>query len=269
MLKEYSISDILGLPSQHVPYYVGTFEGTEDPDIEWPHRHSFFSLVWFTKGSGFYVIDFEEYEIKPDRIFLISPKQVHNWDYSENSKGYILTIDYAFGKELDINHISLYLDIKDRYKELLQVVFFDLIENFQKAGNLTIDIQYVYKQLERFITQNQLKYNTANSQLTELKILLAKNQQSLYTVEQYATKLNISTEQLNTLCKTHTGISAKQFILDLKITEAKRQLIYTTNNINEVAYNLGFVDSSYFSRIFKKKTNLSPSLFLRKYRNQD
>ena len=80
MLKEYSISDILGLPSQYMPYYMGTFEDTEDPDIKWAHRHSFYSLVWFTHGNGLYVVDFQEYEIKPRRLFLVSTKQIHNWD---------------------------------------------------------------------------------------------------------------------------------------------------------------------------------------------
>ena len=63
---------------------------TEDPYIEWPHRHSFYSLVWFTSGTGIYVVDFDEYEIIPQRMFLVNPKQIHNWDYSENSKDIML-----------------------------------------------------------------------------------------------------------------------------------------------------------------------------------
>lgn len=101
MLKDYSISQTIEQPSEHIPYYIGTFEDTEDPDIEWPHRHSFYSLVWFTAGEGFYVVDFEEYAIKPGRIFLVNPRQVHNWEYSENSRGYVLMIDAALALELD------------------------------------------------------------------------------------------------------------------------------------------------------------------------
>ncbi|RRD56972.1 AraC family transcriptional regulator [Tannerella forsythia] len=268
MLKEYSISDLLTLPSQHIPYYAGTFEGTEDPEVEWPHRHSFFSLVWFTGGSGFYVIDFEEYEIKPNRIFLVSPKQVHNWDYSESSKGYIITTDYSLGKELNLCCLSPYLDINDKLKNLLEIAFPDLIENFQLRNDISIDIQYIYKQVERFAAKNQQQHYTTNSQLIQFKKLISENRNHLLTINEYAEQLHLSGEQLNTLCKTYTGTSAKQYILDLKITEAKRQLIYTSCNINEIAYSLGFDDSSYFSRIFKKKTSFSPSDFLKKYRKQ-
>jgi AraC-like DNA-binding protein len=63
------------------------------------------------------------------------------------------------------------------------------------------------------------------------------------------------------------GITAKQFQLDLKITEAKRLLIYSSLNASEIAYQIGFEDVSYFSRIFKKKTGLSPTNFKEKYLN--
>lgn len=269
MLKEYSISDLLSLPSQHIPYYAGTFEGTEDPEVEWPHRHSFFSLVWFTGGSGSYVIDFDEYEIKTDRIFLVSPQQIHNWDYSESSKGYILTIDYSLGKELSLCSLSPYLDINEKFSVFLETVILNLIDNFRHKNDISIDIQYIYKQIERFAAQNQQKhYSTPHSQLIEFKKLISENLNHLLTVDKCAELLHLSKERLNTFCKEYIGISAKQYILDLKITEAKRQLIYTSYNINEITYNLGFDDSSYFSRIFKKKTSLSPSEFLRKYRKQ-
>jgi AraC-like DNA-binding protein len=40
--------------------------------------------------------------------------------------------------------------------------------------------------------------------------------------------------------------------------EAKRQLCYTSQSIKEIAYDLGFEDSAYFSRFFKKSTQVSP-----------
>jgi len=40
MLKKYTISNILEDLSKYIPYYTGTFEGTDDPDIEWPHHYA-------------------------------------------------------------------------------------------------------------------------------------------------------------------------------------------------------------------------------------
>ncbi|WP_308600433.1 AraC family transcriptional regulator [uncultured Dysgonomonas sp.] len=268
MLKEYSISDILALSARHIPCYAGTFEGTEDPEIEWPHRHSFFSLVWFREGSGFYVIDFEEYEIKPDRIFLVSPKQIHNWDYAENSKGYILTVDNSLGAELNLDFSFPYIDIDDKTEELLSVVFPDLTDNFQKNVDIRTDIRYICQQIERCAKQNQAKFYTTNPDIIRFRKLVSENHSHWHTVEWYANELRLSPDELNALCKEHNGATAKQYLLDIQLTEAKRLLLYSNSNVNEIAFQLGFEDSSYFSRIFKKKTSFSPSDFLKKYRKR-
>ena len=268
MLKEYAIFDILALLSQHIPYYTGTLEGTEDPAIEWPHRHSFFSLVWFTQGTGFYVIDFEEYEIKRDRVFFVSPKQIHNWDYSENCKGYILTVDGTLGEELNLNDAFPYIDISDRHKDLLSTIFPDLIGNFVRQSDISIDIRYIYQLCERFAAQNNVQRHTGNPSIISFKKLISENHTKSYYIDWYADKLRLPTEELNNLCKEYAGTTAKQYLLDSRLTEAKRLLLYSDYNVNEIAFKLGFEDSSYFSRIFKKKTSLTPSDFLKKYRKQ-
>lgn len=52
---------------------------TNDQHVEVPfsHRHLFYAVYWIHEGKGTHVIDFQEYEIKTDRIFFIRPEQVH------------------------------------------------------------------------------------------------------------------------------------------------------------------------------------------------
>ena len=54
-------------------------EVINDRNVEVPfsHRHFFYAVYWVHEGSGTHVIDFEEYEIKPGRVFFIKPEQVH------------------------------------------------------------------------------------------------------------------------------------------------------------------------------------------------
>ena len=58
-MKIYQINDIIPDLTKPTENYVGIFEDTPDPEIEWPHRHTFYSLVLFTQGSGMNVIDFD------------------------------------------------------------------------------------------------------------------------------------------------------------------------------------------------------------------
>ena len=269
MLKEYSVSDILSLPSQHIPYFVGTFEDTEEADVEWPHRHDFYSLVWFTQGSGFYVIDMQEYEIIPNRMFLVSPKQIHNWDYSQNSEGYVLICDSTLALELNLNEIASCLDIADN-KSSIENIFIHLLTETKyndslTNGNIKAGILYLYSILQRISKENQVVKPDVDKTISKLKQTIFEDFHRT-KIEEYADKIGVSVKNLNDICKAHTGVSVKQYILDLKVIEAKRLLIYTSNNINEIAFSLGFKDSSYFSRIFRKRTSLSPYDFLKKYR---
>jgi AraC-like DNA-binding protein len=50
------------------------------------------------------------------------------------------------------------------------------------------------------------------------------------------------------------------------VIEAQRLLYYTENNVNEIAYQLGFEDHAYFSRLFKKITKETPLAFRKKFR---
>lgn len=268
MLKQYSISDILSLPPQHIPYYIDRFEGTEDPDIEWPHRHDYYSLVWFTTGTGYYVVDFEEFELRPDRIFLVNPRQIHNWNYSHDSRGYILIVDQTLGSELNLDYRLPFIDIEGETKALLERVFPQLMADFQAGHNLRIDISYVHQLIHRFTKPDDTIHYSPPPHIEKFNRLILEECPTPQSVDEYAGILGISPDELNALCKQQAGISAKQYILDRKVTEAKRLLLYSRMNMNEIAFRLGFEDGSYFARIFRKKTSLTPSKFLKKYRKE-
>ncbi|WP_282088932.1 helix-turn-helix domain-containing protein [Aquimarina algiphila] len=267
MLKEYSISEIIISNSQKEPYYIGTFEDTEAKDVDWPHRHNFFSIVWFTDSTGINVIDFDEYKIKPDRIFLMQPKQVHNWSYSKGSKGFTLVIaNHLINKEIiDLFNI-VFIDLPLEAKSHLKILFNNLIKEFNKNDKLSetiviSGIYYLINQLKRFALE--LKFNEKVKPETALKfskLVLETLSQNL-SINDYANRLNITTERLVEICQKSYGQSPKAIILAKKITEAKRLLYFTNKSVSEVAYQLGFTDSSYFSRLFKQKTKLSPSDF--------
>lgn len=267
MLKEYTISEIIISNSPNKPYYIGTFEDTEAGDIDWPHKHDFFSIVWFTHSYGVNVIDFEEYEIKPNRIFLMQPKQVHNWSYSKHSKGYTLVIDkHIINKETVNLFNTVFIDLSPQTITRLKHLFKNLIEEFNQKDDLSESILlsgifYLLNQLKRFaLDEIHSKKITSKPALRFSKIVSDTISENL-SVNTYAQKLNLTTGKLVEICQQSYGQSPKSIILEKKITEAKRLLYFTDSTISQVAYQLGFEDSSYFSRLFKRKTGFSPSDF--------
>jgi AraC-like DNA-binding protein len=66
------------------------------------------------------------------------------------------------------------------------------------------------------------------------------------------------------LFKRYLGCPPFQYINKLRLTEAADELTQTDKSVTDIALDLGFNDSNYFSRLFKKHLGLSP----REYRNK-
>ncbi|MCL1060079.1 helix-turn-helix domain-containing protein [Shewanella gelidimarina] len=77
----------------------------------------------------------------------------------------------------------------------------------------------------------------------------------------YADMVHISYKSLNQLCKLACNQTAKQLIDAHTILEIKRRLIIENSQVQEVAYELGFDDVTYFVKFFKRHTLLTPSQF--------
>ncbi|WP_255155471.1 AraC family transcriptional regulator [Ferruginibacter sp. HRS2-29] len=82
----------------------------------------------------------------------------------------------------------------------------------------------------------------------------------------FARELNITTSHLNDSVKQITGYSCTYWLQDAMITEARRLLYYTNNDVKEIAFTLGFEDPAYFSRLFKKMTGETALAFRNKFR---
>ncbi|WP_339116175.1 ATP-binding protein [Petrimonas sp.] len=79
--------------------------------------------------------------------------------------------------------------------------------------------------------------------------------------QQIADSLNISPSQLNRKVNAISGFSSSAYILHVKIDYSKKLLAKRDKNIGEVAEACGFLDVSYFSRIFKKITGVTPTAY--------
>ena len=100
------------------------------------------------------------------------------------------------------------------------------------------------------------------SQFEQLLITyFAQDEQPLPTVQYFADELNVSPAYLSDMLRSLTGQNTQQHIHQALIEKAKRLLLTTSLSINETAYQLGFEYPQYFSRLFKRKTGLTPAAF--------
>lgn len=245
------------------------------------HRHDFYFILIVKKGLGNHEIDFVNYELSDYSVFIVRPGQVHQLELRSDSIGYMIQFNSEFYSpiekktnvllqkastknfyqlkeegflRLDMLLMSISNEYKSRseeYKEViksnLQILFIELmrLRNTNTKGSANKDL-YVQERLEEFL------------QLLETNITSEKQ------VSQYANMLNLSNYQLNSITKQTLGKTASELINEQIILESKRYLLATSNQVNEIAYYLGYEDVSYFIRFFKKHTGYSPEVFRQK-----
>ena len=144
--------------------------------------------------------------------------------------------------------LSLYSQILDQLRS--QEPFFQL-----KAASYVLTLIAEILSYERKTIQH-----THSEQLVEQsKFLMEENIYGEVNLQGICERIGISTSHLNDVFKAYTGMTPYQYFISIKILKAKELLEKGGQSIKEIAFRLGFNDQYYFSRLFKKKTGISPS----------
>ena len=101
----------------------------------------------------------------------------------------------------------------------------------------------------------------ADATVAKLRALVDQFFRSQHQLGFYAEKLGMTVDRLNDHVKRATGVTAGHLIRQRVLTEAKRQLVFTTQPIQDIAAELAFADPSHFARFFRKQTGITPHEF--------
>ncbi|MGE8428169.1 MAG: AraC family transcriptional regulator [Sphingobacterium sp.] len=240
-----------------------------------PHKHDFFIIDLFDKAKGIHTIDFQDYQIGNRQVHVLFPGQVHNWSIEPETTGYQLMIDKVFFERFSpyfrfsfTNYINNpVIPLKAESFDLLKYEFnaikneLEVKDSLQDVISLRVAViaAIVSKDAEELFTD--AKVFQSNPKLAKFNSLIGLHFKQEKLVTFYASLLNISPNYLNILCKKHLYISATQLIQQRVLLEAKRLLQSTDLSIKQIAFELGFIDHSYFSNYFKNQTGITPSDF--------
>lgn len=254
-----------------------------------PHRHPGITQVFhLRRGQGEAKIDGRRLEVKAPSLILISPMSVHDFAWSADVSGTVVSVATARLERarrsqdtpVPLSHTSL-VRLKRQDREL-DMLFEMLLEEYRRPPDSARDsalqafVNLLTVRVER-LEQEQIEEERLGGgerqhrgQLHLKRFLDEVNRDYVQqrTVESYAEELGITAPYLNQLCRELTGRNALQIIHERLIIEARRSLIYTALRVSEVAYELGFSDPAYFTRFFRRHTGHSPREF-RQLNTQD
>ena len=232
----------------------------------------------------------QEYDFDEGVMFFMAPGQVFGIEREAHSaaklSGWILAVhpDFLWNAPLaktikqyeyfdySVNE-ALFLSEKE------EATMTGILQNIQHEYHANIDkfsqdiiiaqIELLLRYSERFYQRQFITRKITNHAiLNRLEEVLAEYfnsddlaEKGLPSVQSIAEALNVSPNYLSGLLKVLTGQSTQQHIHDKLIEKAKEKLSTTDLSVTEIAYELGFGHPQSFSKLFKTKTNLSPSEF--------
>ncbi len=241
------------------------------------HRHEhFFQILLISGGSGDAVYRDEIVRFEPPSVLTVPPSVGHGFRFSPDIDGYVFTIlasrlpvrpgePGSIGTFLSQPRVTRLPDDAPE-SNLIRTSLERVAEewNGRRIGRSVLmetGLATALVLTARIAAQEADEAETGSDNDRRIEALLAllhrdvrKHRPATY----YADALGISTTHLNRVVKARTGLSTRELIARWLLEEAQRELLFTPDSVQEVAYRLGFADPAYFSRFFTRETGVTP-----------
>ncbi|MCT4666135.1 MAG: helix-turn-helix domain-containing protein [Flavobacteriales bacterium] len=247
-------------------------------------RLNYYSLIWIKSGEGNALIEDKEYSYKKNDLFSFSPYQPFMFKSLKKTSGIIINFHsdffciYKHHKEIACDGVlfnNIYdtpiIKINDSYFKKLDWIVQEIIEDIQQ-NNLAyneaiishlkiflINISRLKKEQNPIITTDELSEDRFITQ--KLKNYIEQYYKKKHQPKEYAELLHLTPNSLAKITKKYFNKTLSTLIAERIIIEAKRELYLSSKSVEEIAFELGYEDPFYFSRFFKKHTEIAPSVY--------
>lgn len=244
------------------------------PQQDFPeHSHDFHELVVVSKGAGQHVLNDVPMNLSQNLICFISPRDRHLF---ESSEGLFLTnilfkkdklsagpiLKELLPKDDDaFNHWFVTTNAMGRISHLIAQMD---QENKQMGIESKLMKEALFQQLVVEISRGRLTHQAkADHENVILQILdwIAHHYDQDISVADLSEQFQVSSRTLSRKMKQMTNLSLNNYVHRVRINQAMNKLQYSEDSITEIAFQVGYKDSNYFSTKFKQFTNRTPSDF--------
>ena len=245
-IQRYQMEDVPRLDKMS---YRLLYISTSRYEGDWhstPHAHHCTELFYVIRGKGSFLVNDNVFDVCEDDMIIVNPNVVH----TEMSRGDSPLEYIVLGIEgLQFTSFSEQEDEEEEEKDnnfevvcqnLLEVLIINMVRR-TKANLLIAPAKKVAKEC-RFVEQyinNHFREEISLELLSE-KAFMNK----FYLVHAF---------------KQYKGISPINYLIQLRIKEAKELLSTTNYSISQISESSGFSSQSYFSQVFKKETGMTPN----------
>jgi AraC-like DNA-binding protein len=244
-----------------------------------PHKSDRYFFVYNEHNSAKHSLDLLEINLSGGELLFVVPNQIHTSPpLKKGLKFHSLSFESnclsllprqfsfltnPFNKQTISFDDESRLRVKNLFETLRQLLFSNSTRNnteiiLAHLNTLLTELNNAYfknTSLEIFAGNKLSKY-------IQFKLFIETEFKKQPSVNSIAGKLNLSENQLYSIVKEFSGLSPKKYLIQRLMLEAQRILFYERHSVKELAYELGFADPDYFSRLFKQHRGKSISRFV-------
>lgn len=252
------------------------------PSLQHPAHHYFdwnrgrilneYQVIYIANGEGMFEShSCEQQEVKAGNIIMLFPGEWHRfkpikqtgWDeFWVGIKGNIMD-NLVQGHFFNIENAVLDIGVHESIIQLLTAVIDKTRE--EKTGYQPLVsgiVMHLLGEIHSF-TKNKsyIAEDSTESIIEKARVILRTNVVEDITMEKVAEQLNVSYAWFRKAFKLYTGIAPHKYLTQLQIEKAKEYLNDRNLSIKEIALQLNFESTFYFSRLFKEKVGVSPEAY--------
>lgn len=232
-------------------------------------------VVFISKGEGEFCSALTQpAKIEEGTCFFLFPSVWHRYKPDVNSgweeywvgfHGYYVD-EFMKQKFFTPQHpchaIGFNKDILTLFKKMIDAVKDSFVGYPQQIAAMVLQILGL---INTILLSKQHSDNAVEKAIAKAKFLLQESIERFVDMPQLARQLPMGYSAFRKNFKTITGQSPNQYHLNMRIERAKELLESTLLNIEEIAMQTGFDGVYYFSKIFKKKTGVSPNAYRKQF----
>jgi AraC family transcriptional activator of pobA len=251
------------------------------------HRHAeLCQCILLTAGPANIVIEELRTKLDGPALVVIPAGAIHSFRFRADTQGYVLTINFQHLNELasaahqapidELFSAPRALDLSfnpalsDRASQMLECLCKELrrpeASSLPVSGWLACCVLYTVAEAVKHSSAPESYSGTDLARLRRFRQLIENRYAQHWPIQRFARELGLSETSLNRLCRRLTGSTGFDLLQQRLALEARRRLIYATDSVSGIAGALGFKDSAYFSRFFRRHSGVSPHEFRRQHR---
>lgn len=229
-------------------------------------------IIYLKSGTFRQQVGIEMFEIKSPSILYVPEQEIFSIISIESEiSGFFVLLETKVLNSIinkvqlsDLWRIKPLLYLKQEIDDWFNTVFHLLhYEISSLESNRSICDGFLQAILHKLISldNGRRRVSRQDEIANSFKSLVNKHAKEQQSVGFYAAALNVSENYLNRCVKTHYRKNSKQIIQETNILQSQILIIESWQDISEIAFEMGYADPSYFSRVFKKVTGQTPSQF--------